>query len=81
MENMLPGNSFPQICVVSVDTIVENEVTSQDYLTSIDISNHLCLLISNVSLLGHGGDAAIALTAFHATLIDNSGGLKQLRLR
>jgi hypothetical protein len=25
MENMLPGNSFPQICVVSVNKSVGNE--------------------------------------------------------
>ena len=26
MENMLPGNSFPQICVVSVNESVENRI-------------------------------------------------------
>jgi len=25
MEDMLPGNSFPQICVVSVNKSVEND--------------------------------------------------------
>ena len=30
--NMLPGNSFPQICVVSVNRIVENATLPQEYL-------------------------------------------------
>jgi hypothetical protein len=30
--NMLPGNSFPQICVVSVNRIVENTRMAQEYL-------------------------------------------------
>ena len=31
-ENMLPGNSFPQICVVSVNSIVDNVMSAQEYL-------------------------------------------------
>jgi len=34
-ENMLPGNSFPQICVVSVNTIVEIESSPQEYLRAL----------------------------------------------
>jgi hypothetical protein len=30
--NMLPGNSFPQICVVSVHSIVDNVICAQEYL-------------------------------------------------
>jgi hypothetical protein len=30
--NMLPGNSFPQICVVSVHSIVDNVSCAQEYL-------------------------------------------------
>jgi hypothetical protein len=40
MENMLPGNSFPQICVVSVNHSVENVESTQDYGRSMDKSNH-----------------------------------------
>ena len=29
---MLPGNSFPQICVVSVNSIVDNVMSAQEYL-------------------------------------------------
>jgi hypothetical protein len=31
MENMLPGNSFPQICVVSVNKSVEKLEIAQEY--------------------------------------------------
>jgi hypothetical protein len=31
-ENMLPGNSFPQICVVSINKIVEIGSIAQEYL-------------------------------------------------
>jgi hypothetical protein len=37
--NMLPGNSFPQICVVSVDMIVENDRIAQEYLCAMTQSN------------------------------------------
>jgi len=40
MENMPPGNSFPQICVVSVTHSVEIEDIAQDYGTCGDKSNH-----------------------------------------
>jgi hypothetical protein len=46
MENMLPGNSFPQICVVSVNKCVEIEHMAQEYRRSIAISNQRILLIS-----------------------------------
>jgi hypothetical protein len=39
MENMLPGNSFPQICVVSVNKCVEKQSFSQEYLGSVAKSN------------------------------------------
>jgi hypothetical protein len=31
-ENMLPGNSFPQICVVYVNSIVDKVISTQEYL-------------------------------------------------
>jgi hypothetical protein len=31
MDNMLPENSFPQICVVSVNHFVENDIIPQEY--------------------------------------------------
>lgn len=39
MGNMLPGNSFPQICVVSVNESVENARLSQEYGRSVHFSN------------------------------------------
>jgi hypothetical protein len=44
--NMLPGNSFPQICVVSVNSIVEITILAQEYLRVLAFSNLLCLSIS-----------------------------------
>jgi hypothetical protein len=41
MENMLPGNSFPQICVVSVNKYVGNVYLTQEYRRSVAISNLL----------------------------------------
>jgi hypothetical protein len=38
-ENMLPGNSFPQICVVSVNQNVENKKFTQEYLIAMAESN------------------------------------------
>jgi hypothetical protein len=46
MENMPPGNSFPQICVVSVNKCVEIGHLAQEYRRSIAISNLPILLIS-----------------------------------
>jgi len=40
MKNMLPGNSFPQICVVSVNKFVENSYFTQEYLGALAESNH-----------------------------------------
>jgi hypothetical protein len=40
MQNMLPGNSFPQICVVSVKEFVENSEFGQDYVRSMTLSNN-----------------------------------------
>jgi hypothetical protein len=34
MGNMPPGNSFPQICVVSINKSVENFKMAQDYRRS-----------------------------------------------
>jgi hypothetical protein len=36
MRNMLPGNSFPQICVVSVNDSLEVVESAQDYGSSVD---------------------------------------------
>ena len=40
MENMLPENSFPQICVVSVNESVGNVDLVQEYGRSRTLSNH-----------------------------------------
>jgi hypothetical protein len=47
MQNMLPGNSFPQICVVSVTHILSYQRFAQDYGRSMDLSNTLCGLIGS----------------------------------
>jgi hypothetical protein len=39
MENMLPGNSFPQICVVSVNKFVEKANFLQEYGGTVAESN------------------------------------------
>jgi hypothetical protein len=39
--NMLPENSFPQICVVSVNESVEISRFRQDYVRSVDLSNRV----------------------------------------
>jgi hypothetical protein len=39
MENMPPGNSFPQICVVSVNKYVEIAGKTQEYLGSAHLGN------------------------------------------
>jgi hypothetical protein len=39
MQNMPPGNSFPQICVVSESHSVETVEMVQDYGNSVDLSN------------------------------------------
>ena len=39
MENMLPGNSFPQICVVSITESVEMVNFIQEYGRSVANSN------------------------------------------
>jgi hypothetical protein len=39
MENMLPGNSFPQICVVSVNEYVENKTFPQGHESIQHLSN------------------------------------------
>jgi len=36
MEDMLPGNSFPQICVVSGNKYVEKTFEQQEYVRSVD---------------------------------------------
>jgi hypothetical protein len=43
---MLPGNSFPQICVVSVNKFVESTKMTQEYLRVVALSNLLILLFS-----------------------------------
>ena len=47
MENMLPGNSFPQICVVSVNKFVEKVAFEQEYVRSVSKSNRIYCLIIN----------------------------------
>jgi hypothetical protein len=47
MENMLPGNSFPQICVVSVNHSVEKLELMQGHVGSVNESNMQYLLIIN----------------------------------
>jgi len=42
-ENMLPGNSFPQICVVSVNHSVEIQDLTQEYGRIMSKSNHWLL--------------------------------------
>ena len=39
MGNMLPGNSFPQICVVSVNHSVENQAVWQGHGRMMSLSN------------------------------------------
>jgi|HubBroStandDraft_1064217.scaffolds.fasta_scaffold178276_2 hypothetical protein len=39
MESMLPGNSFPQICVVSVNQSVEKWELMQGHVGSVNESN------------------------------------------
>jgi hypothetical protein len=43
-ENMLPGNSFPQICVVSESIMIDNGYPTQEYLGTMDESNHLFII-------------------------------------
>jgi hypothetical protein len=47
MENMLPGNSFPQICVVSVNECVEKAGLSQEHVGIVAKSNRHVYLLSN----------------------------------
>jgi hypothetical protein len=68
MENMLPGNSFPQICVVSVNKFVEIAHLAQEYRRSIAISNLPILLISYWLTGRARGWTTAALT--HAALED-----------
>jgi hypothetical protein len=49
MGNMLPGNSFPQICVVSVYKSGEIIISAQDHERSIALGNRLGLQIDNGS--------------------------------
>jgi dihydroorotate dehydrogenase len=42
MKDMRPGNSSPQIFVVSVNNSVENRLSLQDYGWRVDISNSVC---------------------------------------
>jgi hypothetical protein len=59
MENMLPENSFPQICVVSVNKFVEIAYLTQEYRRSASIGNVFCLLIINWP--GEGREHAMRL--------------------
>jgi hypothetical protein len=45
--NMLPGNSFPQICVVSVHRIEDIALSPQEYLRVLALSNRYYLLLGN----------------------------------
>jgi hypothetical protein len=47
-KNMLPGNSFPQICVVSVNESVEKQDLTQEHLRSAALSNpHVYWLVKS----------------------------------
>ena len=70
MENMLPGNSFPQICVVSVNKFVEIAHLAQEYRRSIAISNLPILLIS-YGLAGGARDRIT--TALTHTALEDCG--------
>ncbi len=48
MDNMPLENSFPQICVVSVNKFVEKRGSGQEYGRSVYRSNHVCLFRSNI---------------------------------
>ena len=79
MVHMHPGNSFPQICVVSEIHSVEICDNAQDYRQRVDVSNQLCLLMSKWSLSQRGILAAISRTAIPSAAIVaapllNSGG-------
>jgi hypothetical protein len=45
MENMRPGNSFPQICVVSVNQSVDKYESAQEHGRIVVFSNPGSLLI------------------------------------
>src|SRR5579863_10451464 len=45
---MLPGNSFPQICVVSMDQLELSATYAQEYLRTMPQSNHWIGPFSNV---------------------------------
>jgi hypothetical protein len=51
MENMLPGNSFPQICVVSVNQSVGKASIRQQYIGSVYQGNHNCLPKGNAIVI------------------------------
>ena len=80
MENMLPGNSFPQICVVSVNEFVENWESIQDYIRSVDTSNLAYLLTSNAPPVDGGSPMEIAPTALLIAPILDARGLEQIRV-
>jgi hypothetical protein len=47
MDNMQPGNSFPQICVVSGNSFVDDAADAQEYLRVVAFSNTLSLSNDN----------------------------------
>jgi len=47
MENMLSRNSFPQICVVSVNESVRNRDIYKDYLRRRSLGNQKVYLLVN----------------------------------
>ena len=47
MENMPPGNSFPQICVVSVNEYVEIAYATQGYRRSTSLGNMSYCFMNN----------------------------------
>ena len=77
MGNMLPGNSFPQICVVSVNHPVGIVPFEQDYGRSVDLSNLISLLISNGRRAEGRSMAALTLAALALAAIHDAGGLQQ----
>ncbi len=87
MVHMQPGNSFPQICVVSEIHSAEVLHKPQDYRYLVDLSNQSCLLMSNGSrmdiqiapplAIASVISAAIILAALIRAAIFDAGGLQQ----
>jgi hypothetical protein len=81
MNFMQPGNSFPQICVVS-ESIMQKVVNfAQDYIVRMDVSNHPYLLMSKGARSVERRPAAISGAAIILAAITDSSGLQKRRVR